>query len=217
MRWDLVIFDCDGVLIDSELLSIRADQECLAECGIELSVEEILERYTGISFAGMVADLEARHGPLPADFADRHRMRLWPLFKRELRAIPGVTNVLDSLTCKMCVASSGRPERLKHALSLVGLYDRFQPNIFSATEVRRGKPAPDLFLYAAQRMGVLPERCVVVEDSMPGVTAAVAAGMTVIAFIGASHCRPGDAARLSAQGAIAVIDDMAQLLPALAP
>ena len=216
MRWDLVIFDCDGVLIDSELLSVRADRECLAECGIALSVEEILERYTGISFAGMVADLEVRHGPLPADFADRHRMRLWPLFERELQAIPGVTAILDSLTCKICVASSGRPERLKHALSLVGLYDRFRPNIFSATEVRRGKPAPDLFLYAAERMGVMPERCVVIEDSMPGVAAAVAAGMTVIAFIGASHCRPGDAARLSAQGAVVVIDDMAQLLPALA-
>ena len=217
MPFDLVIFDCDGVLIDSELLSIRADQECLAECGIELSVEEILERYTGISFAGMVADLEARHGPLPADFADRHRTRLWPLFETELQAIPGVGAVLDSLTCKICVASSGRPERLKHALSLVGLYDRFHPHIFSATEVPRGKPAPDLFLYAAERMGGMPERCVVIEDSLPGVTAAVAAGMRVIGFVGASHCRPGDAARLSAQGAIAVIDDMAQLLPALAP
>jgi HAD superfamily hydrolase (TIGR01509 family) len=217
MHWDLVIFDCDGVLIDSELLSIRADRECLAECGIELSVDEIRDRYTGISFAGMVADLEARHGPLPADFADRHRTRLWPLFETELQAIPGVGAVLDSLTCKICVASSGRPERLKHALSLVGLYDRFHPHIFSATEVPRGKPAPDLFLYAAERMGVMPERCVVIEDSLPGVTAAVAAGMRVIGFVGASHCRPGDAARLSAQGAIAVIDDMAQLLPALAP
>jgi len=217
MHWDLVIFDCDGVLIDSELLSIRADRECLAECGIELSVDEIRDRYTGISFAGMVADLEARHGPLPADFADRHRTRLWPLFETELQAIPGVGAVLDSLTCKICVASSGRPERLKHALSLVGLYDRFHPHIFSATEVPRGKPAPDLFLYAAERMGVMPERCVVIEDSLPGVAAAVAAGMRVIGFVGASHCRPGDAARLSAQGAIAVIDDMAQLLPALAP
>jgi HAD superfamily hydrolase (TIGR01509 family) len=216
MRLDLVIFDCDGVLIDSELLSIRADRECLAECGIELSMEEILERYTGISFAGMVADLEARHGPLPADFADRHRRHLWPLFESELRAIPGVTDVLDALTCRVCVASSGRPERLHHALSLVGLYDRFHPNIFSAVEVARGKPAPDLFLHAAARMGVPPERCVVIEDSLPGVTAAVAAGMTVIGFVGASHCRPGDAARLATQGAAAVIDDMVRLLPMLA-
>ena len=216
MPWDLVIFDCDGVLIDSELLSIRADRECLAECGIELSAEEILDRYTGISFAGMVADIEARHGPLPADFADRHRRHLWPLFERELRAIPGVAAVLDSLICPTCVASSGRPERLKHALSLVGLYDRFHPHIFSAVEVARGKPAPDLFLYAAARMGAAPERCVVIEDSVPGVMAAVAAGMSVIGFVGASHCRPDEAARLAAHGAARVIDDMTKLLPALA-
>src|SRR6266478_3911915 len=198
MPFDLVIFDCDGVLIDSELLSIRADQECLAECGIELSIEEILERYTGISFAAVVADLEARHGRLPADFADRRRRRLWPLFDSELQGIPGVSAVIDALTCKACVASSGRPDRLRHTLSLVGLYDRFHPNIFSAVEVARGKPAPDLFLHAAQRMAVSPARCVVIEDSLPGVTAAVAAGMTTIGFIGASHCRPGDAARLAA-------------------
>jgi HAD superfamily hydrolase (TIGR01509 family) len=216
MRFDLVIFDCDGVLIDSELLSARADRETLAECGIELSIEEILDRYTGISFAGAVADLEARYGRLPADFADRRRRRLWPLFESELRAIPGVTAVVDALICKACVASSGRPERLRHALSLVGLYDRFQPHIFSAVEVAHGKPAPDLFLHAAERMGVPPARCVVIEDSLPGVTAAVAAGMTVIGFVGASHCRPGDAARLAAQGAVAVIDDMAQLPPMLA-
>jgi HAD superfamily hydrolase (TIGR01509 family) len=216
MVFDLVIFDCDGVLIDSELLSIRADQECLAECGIELSADEIRDRYTGISFAGMVADLESRHGPLPADFADRHRMRLWPLFERELRAVPDVAAVLDSLTCRICIASSGRLERLKHALSLVGLYDRFHPHIFSATEVARGKPAPDLFLHAAARMGVMPERCVVVEDSVPGVIAGVAAGMRVIGFVGASHCRPEDAARLATLGAAPVLDDMAKLLSALA-
>jgi HAD superfamily hydrolase (TIGR01509 family) len=216
MVFDLIIFDCDGVLIDSELLSIRADQECLAECGIELCADEIRDRYTGISFAGMVADLESRHGPLPADFADRHRMRLWPLFERELRAVPGVAALLDSLTCRICVASSGRPERLKHAPLLVGLYDRFHPHIFSAAEVAHGKPAPDLFLHAAARMGVMPERCVVVEDSVPGVIAGVAAGMRVIGFVGASHCRPEDAARLAALGAAPVLDDMAKLLPALA-
>jgi HAD superfamily hydrolase (TIGR01509 family) len=220
MRWDLVIFDCDGVLIDSELLSIRADRECLAECGIELSAEDILERYTGISFAGMVADIEARHGPLPADFAERHRRQLWPLFERELQAVPGVTAILDSLDsfdCKTCIASSGRPERLKHALSLVGLYDRFHPHIFSAVEVAHGKPAPDLFLHAAARMGAMPARCVVVEDSVPGVVAAAAAGMKVIGFVGASHCGPDDAARLAAHGATPVIDDMAKLLPLLTP
>src|ERR1051326_612723 len=161
MRCDLVIFDCDGVLIDSELLSIRADRECLAECGIVMSQEEILERYTGISFASMVADLETRHGRLPPDFEERHRRYFWPILERELRAVPGIETVLDGLACPACIASSGRPERLRYALSLVGLFDRFHPHIFSAVEVARGKPAPDLFLHAAARMGVAPERCVV--------------------------------------------------------
>src|SRR5258706_12913090 len=105
MHWDLVIFDCDGVLIDSELLSIRADQKCLAECGIELSVDEIRDRYTGISFAGMVADLEVRHGSVPADFADPHRTRRCPLFETELQAIPGLCAVLVSPAGKTCGAS----------------------------------------------------------------------------------------------------------------
>src|SRR5215471_17718928 len=168
MRWELVIFDCDGVLIDSELLSIRADRECLAECGIEISIEDILERYTGISFAGMVADIEARHGPLPVDFAERHGKRLWPLLERELQAIPGVAAVLDSLGCKTCVASSGRPERLKYALSLVGLFDRFHPHIFSAVEVAHGKPAPDLFLHAAARMGCCRDAASSSKTACPG-------------------------------------------------
>ena len=213
MRFDLVIFDCDGVLIDSELLSVQADRACLAEDGIDLTADEIIERYTGISMAGMLADLEAEYGrPLP-DFAHRHQERLRPLFEAELRPIPGVTEVLDSLTCRVCVASSGTPERLQHALGLVGLYDRFHPNIFSASEVARGKPAPDLFLHAAERMGVTPQRCVVVEDGLPGIAAAVAAGMTAIGFTGAAHCRPGHGGRLADAGAAQVIDRMARLPP----
>jgi HAD superfamily hydrolase (TIGR01509 family) len=216
MRFDLVIFDCDGVLIDSELLSVRADRECLAEDGIDLSADEILDRYTGLSLAAMLGDLETRYGrPLP-DFATRHQIRLRRLFEADLRPIPGVTAVLDRLACRSCVASSGTPERIQHALSLVGLLDRFAPHVFSATAVARGKPAPDLFLYAAERMGVMPQRCVVIEDSVPGVAAAVAAGMPAIGFTGGSHCRPGDDARLAAEGAALVIDRMAQLVPALA-
>ena len=216
MGFDLVIFDCDGVLIDSELLSVRADRECLAEDGIDLSADEIIERYTGVSLADMLSDLEIRHGRPLADFATRHRERLRPLFEAELRPIPGVTAVLDGLACRSCVASSGTPERIRHALSLVGLLDRFQPHVFSATEVARGKPAPDLFLHAAERMGVPPQRCVVIEDSAPGITAAVAAGMPVIGFTGGAHCRPGHAVRLADSGAALVIDRMAQLPGALA-
>jgi HAD superfamily hydrolase (TIGR01509 family) len=215
--FDLVIFDCDGVLIDSELLSIRADRECLLEDGIDISADEIQERYTGISWADMLADLAARHGPLAPNLAERHRLRLRSLFEAELKAIPGVAALLDALACKTCVASSGRPERLRHALALVGLYDRFHPHIFSAVEVAHGKPAPDLFLLAADRMGVVPIRTIVIEDSLPGIAAAVAAGMTAIGFAGGSHCRPGHDSRLLAQGAALVVDRMEQLLPILAP
>jgi HAD superfamily hydrolase (TIGR01509 family) len=195
---------------------VRADRECLAEDGIDLSADEILDRYTGISLAAMLSDLEARYGrPLP-DFAERHQAILRRLFEADLRPIPGVASVLDSLACPSCVASSGTPERLRHALSLVGLFDRFDPNIFSATAVARGKPAPDLFLYAAGRMGVSPQRCVVIEDSVPGVIAAVAAGMLAIGFTGGSHCRPGHAAQLAEEGAALVIERMAELAGALA-
>jgi HAD superfamily hydrolase (TIGR01509 family) len=204
------------VLIDSELLSVQADIECLAEYGIELPAAEIIERYTGISMAGMLADLELRYGRTLPGFADRHGRRLRILFEAGLRAIPGVTAMLDSLHSRICVASSGTPERLRHALSLVGLFERFNPDIFSATMVAHGKPAPDLFLHAADRMGVRPERCVVVEDSVPGVAAAVEAGMTAIGFTGGGHCPPGPDSRLAKEGAALVIDRMAQLVPALA-
>jgi HAD superfamily hydrolase (TIGR01509 family) len=215
MEFDLVIFDCDGVLVDSEMLSVRADLECLAEHGIELSADEILERYTGISMAGMLSDLEARFGRKLPGFADRHQDRLRLLFEQGLQPIPGIVEVLDSLGSPSCVASSGTPERIKHALSFVGLLDRFHPHVFSAVEVRRGKPAPDLFLHAAVRMRVAPARCIVIEDSLPGVAAAVAAGMTAIGFTGGSHCRPAHDSRLLAQGAARVAGSMAELLPLL--
>lgn len=215
MPFELVIFDCDGVLIDSELLSVEADLACLAEDGIDISADEILERYTGISMAGMLADLEARHGRSFPDFAARHRQRLRVLFETGLQPITGVAEILPSLDCKICVASSSTPERLQHALTLVGLFDRFHPHIFSTVEVAHGKPAPDLFLHAAKQMGFAPERCVVIEDSIPGVIAAVAAGMTAIGFAGGAHCRPGHDSRLYAEGAALVIDNMAHLPSAL--
>jgi HAD superfamily hydrolase (TIGR01509 family) len=214
MPAELVIFDCDGVLIDSELLACRVVAACLSEDGVAVTEDDILARYAGISWAGMVADLEARHGPMSVDFADRHRQRQRLLFEAELTAIPGVIAVIDGLWCKVCVASSGRPERLRHALSLVGLYDRFAPHIYNATMVARGKPAPDLFLCAAAKMEADPARCIVIEDSVVGVAAAVAAGMTAIGFTGASHCRPGHDGQLRERGAAAIVGDM-KALPAV--
>jgi HAD superfamily hydrolase (TIGR01509 family) len=215
--WDLVIFDCDGVLIDSELLTIGVEVELLAEVGIAITGDEIAERYCGISMKSMVADLEARFGcPLGDDFAARHATRFAAVCETQLRAMPGIETVLDGGLGKMCVASSSSPERLRHTLGLVGLYQRFDPHIFSATMVARGKPAPDLFLFAAEKMAADPAHCVVVEDSVPGVTAAAAAGMTVIGFVGGGHCAAGHPDRLRSAGAAAIAETMPELLPALA-
>ncbi len=216
MAFDLIIFDCDGVLIDSELLAVRADIACFAEVGFPITAEEIRERYIGFTQVAMEADVAARYGrSLPVDFAERHRRRLREIFEAELIAVAGVEAVLGGLSCKMCVASSSSLERLYHSLSLVNLYNRFAPNVFSAAMVAHGKPAPDLFLYAAAQMSALPDRCLVVEDSLAGVEAAGAAGMTAIGFCGGSHCRPGHADRLRERGAALVIAEMAELTPAI--
>ncbi|HLN07656.1 MAG TPA: HAD family hydrolase [Stellaceae bacterium] len=215
--WDLVIFDCDGVLIDSELLTIRVEVALLAERGIAITTDEIIERYCGISMEAMVADLEARFGcTLGDEFHSSHASRFASICETDLQAMAGIEAVLDGIPGKTCIASSSSPERLRHTLGLVGLYQRFEPYIYSATMVARGKPAPDLFLLAAAQMAADPECCVVVEDSLPGVTAAVAAGMTAIGFVGGGHCSPGRADQLRSGGAVVVIDRMPELLPTLA-
>jgi HAD superfamily hydrolase (TIGR01509 family) len=208
----LIIFDCDGVLIDSEVIACRTDAACLAEIGIPLSAEEIMERYLGISAAAMCADLERRHGcQLPPDFAETLRLRTAAAFEAELAPIAGVEAVLTALPQLRCVASGSAPARLRHSLSLTGLLRYFEPNLFSAAQVARGKPSPDLFLFAAATMQVKPPSCLVIEDSPAGVQAAVAAGMRAIGFTGGSHCRPGHADRLRAAGADEVVSTMADV------
>ncbi|MBN8871970.1 MAG: HAD family hydrolase [Rhodospirillales bacterium] len=209
---ELVIFDCDGVLIDSELLSCEAEAACLEAAGIELSVAEILDLYVGISLRSMIEKLERDTGRrLPADLADQIRAATHAAFEGRLQPVPGIVAALDRLTLPSCVASGSEPARLAHTLGLVGLWDRFAPRVFSATQVARGKPAPDLFLFAADQMGVAPEACVVVEDSVAGVQAARAAGMRALGFTGASHCGPRHAERLYAAGADTVFDTMSAL------
>ncbi len=213
----LVIFDCDGVLVDSEVLACRTDSACLAEIGVAISAEEIMDRYVGISLAGMLADLVQRHGThLPDAFADTLRQRTQAEFEAELTAIAGVAAARDAIAGPVCVASSSEPARIRHSLSLVGLLDQFQPHLFSATQVARGKPAPDLFLFAAAAMGFEPAQCTVIEDSVAGVQAGCAAGMRVLGFTGGSHCRLGHDLRLRDAGAAAVFAAMAQL-PGLLP
>ena len=182
---DLVIFDCDGVLVDSEPISIRVDADVLAEVGLHLSEQEIIDRFVGRSPAVMREAIERhRGGPLPEDWLAHSRSRYTEAFARELRPIDGIEDALDAISAATCVASSSEPDELAYKLKLTGLYERFAGRIFSAVEVASGKPAPDLFLHAAAQMGASPGACAVVEDSQYGVQAARAAGMAAFGYTG---------------------------------
>lgn len=216
--FDLVIFDCDGVLIDSEPIVCRIEAELLSALGYPITPEEVNHRFVGLSAASVRALVERDLGrPLPEDYALRKRPRIEAAFRADLRAIAGIEALLDALPIPACVASSTIPDRLRFALELVGLHHRFAPHVFSATMVARGKPAPDLFLHAASAMGALPARCLVVEDSIHGIEAAVAAGMTPWGFCGGGHCAAGHAARLEAAGAARIFSDMKTLAAVLLP
>ena len=198
-RFDLVIFDCDGVLIDSEPIANRVHAQTLAGCGYAVGEEELQDRFCGISDAEMLATIEREWGrALPDDYARRIATALARQYRCSLKPIAGIAEALAGLSQPVCVASSGTPERIRLGLETVGLYDGFHPHLFSASMVRHGKPAPDLFLYAAARMGAAPERCLVIEDSPAGIEAARAAGMTAIGFCGGSPLPAG--ARGTAEG-----------------
>jgi HAD superfamily hydrolase (TIGR01509 family) len=183
--FELVIFDCDGVLIDSERLAVKLDVRLLHELGWPLSEAEVIERFVGRSDRETRAAIEAHLGrQLPASWDERVAGLYREAFAAELVPVDGVLEALDQITLPSCIASSGTHEHLRYTLSLTGLYDRFAGRIFSSDDVGAGKPAPDLFLHAAERMGAEPARCVVVEDSRAGVDAARAAGMDVLAFAG---------------------------------
>jgi HAD superfamily hydrolase (TIGR01509 family) len=215
--FELVIFDCDGVLVDSEPIINQAHAEVLAACGYPITEEGLVERFCGMSDAEMLGIIEREWGrALPPSYAEHVGAIIENRFGQSLTAIAGVAEALDSLTVPLCVASSSVPEQIRRKLELTGLLARFGENLFSATMVARGKPAPDLFLCAAQRLATEPSRCLVIEDSPAGIVAAVAAGMTAIGFCGGSHCGPKHGARLQAHGAALVIADMRELLPALA-
>ncbi|NTJ44370.1 HAD family hydrolase [Agrobacterium larrymoorei] len=186
----LLIFDCDGVLVDSEPVSVAVLIDMLAHLGVELTEEEAYQRFLGRSLASMTATLWEEYGiETDIDFLDHMRSALFERFRLELKAIEGMAETLDRLEMPRCVASSSQPERIRYSLGLTGLLEKFEPHIFSATMVKNGKPAPDLFLYAASQMGVDPANCIVIEDSPAGILAAKAAGMCVFAFTGGSHAR----------------------------
>ena len=182
---ELVIFDCDGVLVDSERLAVRIDVRVLAELGWPLTEQQVIDRFLGRSHEFFVAEIEAHLGRrLAADWVEPFQRLYREAFAAELTPVAGVVDALDRITRPTCIASSGSHEKMRYTLGLTGLYDRFAGRIFSVSEVTRGKPAPDLFLHAAARMGVEPAACAVVEDSRSGVEAARAAGMLALGFAG---------------------------------
>jgi len=202
----LVIFDCDGVLIDSEVISARVLVEEAARDGVALTPAYVRDHFLGRSFPTVAAIIRERFATaLPADFEHRYRSRLLARFETDLRLTPGILELIARLRVPFCLATSSSPPRLARSLAITGL-DRVFAHRFTASEVARGKPAPDLFLHAAARMGAMPGRCLVIEDSRPGVLAAQAAGMRVGLYAGASHMR---GAGLPPDPAVPAFDDWA--------
>ena len=185
-RFDLIIFDNDGVLVDSEPIANRYLAELLGEYGLQVGWHDCVERYLGSTLTRVRALVEAELGqPIPADFEERYRSTVYPRLESEVEAVVGIAAVLDDLDragIPMCVASSGLHQRIRLTLTRAGLIDRFGDRLFSAEDVGVGKPAPDLFLHAAAVLGVAPERCAVIEDAPAGIEAAAAAGMTSFGY-----------------------------------
>lgn len=213
---DLVIFDCDGVLVDSEILSRRAMAAVLAEAGVPATVE-MIAGFTGMKQADIIAGVAAVTGvPVPDDVGAKFWPTMREIFQEELTAVAGIADALADLGLKRCVASSSLPERIRVSLGVTGLIHHFDDAaIFSSHQVRRGKPAPDLFLFAADRMGVDPAACVVVEDSAAGIEGAKAAGMRVIGFLGASHAGGAYRTVIEAAAPTLIAPDHATVLAAI--
>jgi HAD superfamily hydrolase (TIGR01509 family) len=205
--YELVIFDCDGVLVDSERLAVTIDAKVLAHIGWPLTESEVIERFVGRSEDYMVAEIERHLGrPLPNAWEAEFKPMYRETFERSLAPVDGIVQALDAIPVATCVASSGSHEKIRHSLGIVGLFGRFEGRIFSASDVANGKPAPDLFLHAAASIGVPPAHCAVIEDSRIGVEAARAAGMRAFGFAGSVTA----ADRLSGAGTV-VFDAMREL------
>ena len=216
----LIVFDCDGVLVDSEILACDVQARAMTAYGFAMDGPEIARRFLGMSAKDMRALMEVDLGrPLPDDHEARCGAELFDLFRAQLRPVAGIRSVIEAVGAAghaRCVASSSSPERIALALEVAGLDDLFGPHVFSSTMVAHGKPAPDLFLHAAAAMDFSPERCVVVEDSINGVRAARAAGMRALGFLAGGYCQPLHGEALAAAGADRVCADASALARALA-
>jgi HAD superfamily hydrolase (TIGR01509 family) len=207
----LVIFDCDGVLVDSEPVANKVFSEYLISCDIPISPEDVTRKFVGRSLSSCKSILETEGWTVPDTFIDDIREQNLEALSRDLDPIPGIHAALDKIMLPVCVASSGLPVKINQSLSLTNLASYFGPHIFSAQHVSNGKPAPDLFLHAAKTMGVAPENTFVIEDSPVGVQAGVAAGMQVVGFSGGGHTEPGHDEMLQELGAHHVLDTMLEL------
>jgi len=206
---ELIIFDCDGVLVDSEPLSAKATAIALAEFGVYVDADQREKSFIGLTFAAAVAKVSSDYGvELPPAYASRHAQLLEQTFRQELMPMAGVVQMLKSLRVPFCVGSNSSQERLAMTFEITGLSHFFKGRVFSGEDVKEGKPAPDLFLHAAERCGVAPQNCLVIEDSPVGVVAAVKAGMPAIGFIGGGHASPALRDRLLQAGAVGIFDDL---------
>lgn len=208
----LVIFDCDGVLVDSEIIFARVLGECLTQADLPVTAEEALLLGFGKNRDTLTTAVEGRFGRrLPEGFFEAMRERTARVLERELQPMPGVVELLKASAAARCVASNGHLQRVRERLALTGLLHFFDPHVFSAIQVAAGKPAPDLFLLAARELRIGAASCIVVEDSTVGVAAAVAAGMPVVGFSGGSHCPADHAEQLKNAGCAHVFAHMSEL------
>lgn len=209
-----LIFDCDGVVIDSALLHTKAEAECFSKLGIHITQEDLDKRFAGIPDADVFAALEEETGiTIPVDLAIKMNSYKKELFEKELKPIDGIIELFkkgELWDIPRCIASSSSLDMLHHSLKITSCYDLFAPNIYSADMVKRGKPAPDLFLYATQNRQS-PENCIVIEDAASGIKAAKAANMTAFGFTGGSHSSLDHETRLLEAGADLVFSDMYDL------
>ncbi len=219
MATQLVIFDCDGVLIDSEFISARMLVDELSKLHVDIDLDYVGRHFLGRSYPVVMQQIRREFGlDLPPEFEEEYRHRLLVAFERELTIMPGVTEVLDGLAVPYCIATSSSPRRARRSLEIVGLPRLDTTPIFTASMVERGKPAPDLFLHAAEAMSVLPSDCLVIEDSLNGVRAAVAAGTEVFRFTGGTHLKGRDlttAEDVRASLAFDSFDSFFQIVPHL--
>ncbi|MGV2121545.1 HAD family hydrolase [Agrobacterium vitis] len=212
--FDLTLFDCDGVLVDSEIIAAKVESKLLTEAGYPISVEEMGERFSGMTWKNILMTIEKEVDiPLSASLIDKSEALLDQRLAREVKLVEGVTYALSRLQGPRCICSNSSSQRLDMMLTKVGLKEFFAPHVYSAKDLGadRVKPKPDIYLHGAAKFNVKPQNCVVVEDSVHGIHAARAAGMRVVGFTGASHTYPSHADRLTEAGAETVIARMMDL------